>query len=195
MNREEKKRITRQKIFDTAIRLISENGYAATTVEIIAKEAGVAKGTFFNYFKSKESVLDEYERVSLFTEAEGAMQLDGPISPAIIMALINVLQKMNYTRSLRRATVMATLAGEDSLAEHRQNMKNLAEIAIPFFVIGQERGEFSKDYPPELLADLLIQTYIGILTHWCMGGGDDDLIKQAALSLELFLASISKNPH
>ncbi|MFI6501713.1 TetR/AcrR family transcriptional regulator [Nonomuraea typhae] len=47
---------TRMKVFGAAIELIAEQGYSATTVEAIAERAGVAKGTVFYNFGSKEAL-------------------------------------------------------------------------------------------------------------------------------------------
>ena len=47
----------RLEIIETAEKLFKENGYSNTSVEAIIKEMGVAKGTFYYYFKSKEEVL------------------------------------------------------------------------------------------------------------------------------------------
>ncbi|WP_161798169.1 hypothetical protein [Aneurinibacillus tyrosinisolvens] len=46
--------------------------------------------------------------------------------------------------------------------------------------------------PPEMLADMLIQTYQGVLTHWCLGCGDDDTLTQMMLSFTLFFDGITK---
>jgi len=55
--RERKKRETRRRLLEAALRLFRERGYNVTTVEDIAEMADVAKGTFFNYFETKESIL------------------------------------------------------------------------------------------------------------------------------------------
>jgi len=55
--RERKKQETRLQLIKAALRLFREHGYDATTVEQIADAADVAKGTFFNYFKTKEAIL------------------------------------------------------------------------------------------------------------------------------------------
>jgi len=53
-----KKKIeTRNKIFEVSGRLFKEKGIENTTVDEIVKEAGIGKGTFFNYFPSKTSLL------------------------------------------------------------------------------------------------------------------------------------------
>ncbi|MGK9368637.1 TetR/AcrR family transcriptional regulator [Melioribacter sp. Ez-97] len=49
---------TKQLIIDKALELFSEKGFAATTVEDIAKSAGISKGLIYNYFESKEAILD-----------------------------------------------------------------------------------------------------------------------------------------
>jgi AcrR family transcriptional regulator len=55
--RERKKLETRHSLMEAALRLFAEHGYEATTVKDITRAADVAKGTFFNYFETKEAVL------------------------------------------------------------------------------------------------------------------------------------------
>ncbi len=46
----------RQKLLDAALRVVRTKGYAATTVDELCAAAGVAKGSFFHHFKSKEAL-------------------------------------------------------------------------------------------------------------------------------------------
>jgi AcrR family transcriptional regulator len=59
--RERKKLEAWRTIRATALRLISQRGYDAVSVEDIAKEAGVSRTTFFSYFPSKEAVAFEFD--------------------------------------------------------------------------------------------------------------------------------------
>jgi AcrR family transcriptional regulator len=61
--REQKKAQTRRAIQETALRLFMAQGYEATTVEQIAAEVGISHMTFFRYFPTKESVVqdDDYD--------------------------------------------------------------------------------------------------------------------------------------
>ncbi|RJF89222.1 TetR family transcriptional regulator [Oleomonas cavernae] len=52
-----KRRETLRRITDAGIRLFIEKGYAATTLDEIAAEAGISRRTFFYYFKSKDDIL------------------------------------------------------------------------------------------------------------------------------------------
>ncbi|WP_457644409.1 TetR/AcrR family transcriptional regulator [Persephonella sp.] len=47
---------TRQKLIDSAVKIFSEKGYFNTKVSDIVKDAGVAQGTFYLYFRSKEEI-------------------------------------------------------------------------------------------------------------------------------------------
>src|SRR5207245_3023825 len=61
--RERRAAETRERLFRAALRLFEERGFSATTVSDITEAADVGKGTFFNYFPTKEHVLVEfYER-------------------------------------------------------------------------------------------------------------------------------------
>ncbi|MEV0582017.1 helix-turn-helix domain-containing protein [Nonomuraea sp. NPDC050310] len=73
---------TRLKVFAAAIDLIAEQGYNATTVEAIAERAGVAKGTVFYNFGSKEALfaqLLDYGIGLLATEMAAAENLEGAV--------------------------------------------------------------------------------------------------------------------
>ncbi|MFW3146080.1 MAG: TetR/AcrR family transcriptional regulator [Thermoplasmatota archaeon] len=50
--------VRKKEIVETAERLFLEYGYEETPVELIIKEVGIAKGTFYHYFKTKEDVLN-----------------------------------------------------------------------------------------------------------------------------------------
>ncbi len=58
--REKKKIETKNKIIEVGGRLFKEKGFNNTTVDEIAREAEIGKGTFFNYFPTKEALLREF---------------------------------------------------------------------------------------------------------------------------------------
>lgn len=49
---------SKQKILDTALKLFGTNGFANTSISMIAKEAGISKGLMYNYFDSKDQLLE-----------------------------------------------------------------------------------------------------------------------------------------
>src|SRR5271157_4142628 len=78
--RERKQHATRRAIFDAAIRMFSEQGFDTPTIDQIAAAADIGKGTFYNYFGSKEEILVAFmvrveagmgRRLARFAEARG----------------------------------------------------------------------------------------------------------------------------
>src|SRR5260370_25409091 len=55
----------RERLFRAALALFAKKGYAETTVEDITEAADVGKGTFFNYFRSKEHILMAFSEMQL----------------------------------------------------------------------------------------------------------------------------------
>jgi AcrR family transcriptional regulator len=81
--RERKKEITRQALLQAAIKLFGDRGFQGTRVEDITDRVDLAKGAFYNYFDSKETLLAELilEGIELL-ERNYLAQLpdDGPLS-------------------------------------------------------------------------------------------------------------------
>lgn len=58
MSRDEKAQLTYDNLMEAASRIVGEEGYAATTVAKVTAEAGVAHGTFYNYFEDRQGLFD-----------------------------------------------------------------------------------------------------------------------------------------
>ena len=58
LNRVERNAWTKRKIFDAATKIVGKYGYAEASVARITEEAGVAQGTFYNHFESRQELLD-----------------------------------------------------------------------------------------------------------------------------------------
>ncbi|TDQ04833.1 TetR family transcriptional regulator [Labedaea rhizosphaerae] len=104
--RERKKARTRRAIRDHAMRLFTEQGYAATTVEQIAEAAEVSPSTFFRYFPTKEEVV-----------------LADDIDPVAFESFQNQPPEMTPLEALRATLtdVFGNLSEEDwELERHRQ---------------------------------------------------------------------------
>jgi AcrR family transcriptional regulator len=58
LNREEKAQLTYRNLMEAAARIVGENGYAGTTIAKVTQSAGVAHGTFYNYFEDRQELFD-----------------------------------------------------------------------------------------------------------------------------------------
>lgn len=64
------RKVSRRKILSAALELFAKKGFHATSISQIAKKAKISKGLMYNYFKSKDKLLDEIIQNG-FTELEG----------------------------------------------------------------------------------------------------------------------------
>src|SRR5579859_2577292 len=146
----------RERILDAAVRVFASRGFHATRVSDVASAAGVADGTIYLYFKSKDALLvslfeSRVERLLTFLETE----LPRAARPSDKLKRIVEVQ-------------LGLLEGERDLAEVvtvilRQSTKLMKEYAAPRFnayldVIarvvaeGQAAGDLRKDISPHLAA-------------------------------------------
>jgi AcrR family transcriptional regulator len=94
--REVQRRETRQRVYTAAVTEFRQVGMAAADVSVIAREAGVARGTFYFHFPTKEHVLAELER---HEEARLAAQLEKSLArphdlPGALNEVVRLMAQM-----------------------------------------------------------------------------------------------------
>ena len=148
----------RLEIIKTAERLFRENGYSNTPVDAIIKEIGVAKGTYYYYFKSKEDILEAIVEYQLDQLVEMVEQIAADES-------MDALTKMRMLLSDSRIGDQDTeeLVEELHLPANRAlhevaNIQSVLRLS-PFFAKIVEQGNrekvFDARYPLETMQFLL----------------------------------------
>ncbi len=189
MNREEKKQDTVNRIIDAALRLFSEKGYEATTVAEIAEAAGVAKGTFFNYFKAKEDLLIKFQKAVFFGEIAGLNEKSAPYAPWILTLIKEMGDSMNGSQTMLRLALHRFLSA-GSISDSRCSLNHMIAALVPVFEKGQSTGEFSTIIPAPIMARNAMQVYLGTLYSWSTGAEDESLGDQLLLAFQIFLNGI-----
>lgn len=174
----------RDRILKAAVKVFARTGFHATRVSEVAKAAGVADGTIYLYFKSKEELL-----VSLFEDrvekllAHMTEQLPKePNAPARLRSIIDMQ--------------LGLLEGERELAEVitvilRQSTRLMKELAAPHFLAyldaiakviaeGQTTGEFRRDVSPHVAARAIFGALDGITLTWALGRAEQGALARAA---------------
>jgi len=157
--RERKKRETHQRLLECAWQQFLDKGYDETTVEDITEAADVAKGTFFNYFATKEALLDELAlwRLDLLghrVRSESVAPPAGtPLAIARIKHLICAIADEFFPRGdLPRLLLLARI----SAPIKHQSAHRLGSMTRELVERGQQNGEIRPDLDPELIARLLM---------------------------------------
>lgn len=192
MNREEKKRVTEENIIDAAYQLFSTKGYDLTTVAGITELAGVAKGTFFNYFRTKDEVLIRIQKALFFNElTQISERAEAPFTPKILTLVKEMGDSFNDNRNLVRVSFQQLLsAGSEGMVQGSMQAKVDALKLI--FQKAQQAGELTEDIPAEEMAHTALKLYKGTLVDWCTSGAEANLGDQLMAAFRIFTRGIQK---
>jgi AcrR family transcriptional regulator len=160
--RERKKRETRQRLLECAWQLFLERGYDETTVEEITEAADVAKGTFFNYFATKEILLDELAlwRLELLGQRVRASEV-APESVVVRIkkTLVAIADELFPEGDLPRHLLLARISAP---IKHK-SAHRLGSMVRELVAQGQESNEIRPDVDADLVARLLMT---GVFYHF-----------------------------
>lgn len=180
--RERKKEETRRRITMAALELFHEKGFEATTVDEITERADVAKGTFFNYFPRKESVLEALSQEWMERAEEHAVYHGKTSSERIKAIFGGVAQAYGEDRALARMLVRVSMERmvRPEPDSTRTGLYSLVAAAIRD---GQECGEFRDDLGVDAVFGVVASVFMGTLIWWVGGGPHQMLIARSSVNL------------
>ncbi|WP_114569968.1 TetR/AcrR family transcriptional regulator [Exiguobacterium flavidum] len=172
------------RIIDAAVKVIAEHGYHGARVTAIAKEAGVADGTIYLYFKNKEHLLIslfeakmgsfiEYSEAQIAKEEKATSQLEALIE--------SHLEQLSADYDLAVVTQI-------ELRQSNQEMRlKIAGVLKPYLRLidrvilhGMKAGEFAQDLDHRLARQMVFGTIDEVVTSWMASGFKYDLMDTKA---------------
>jgi len=192
--RERRSAELRERLFRAALALFASKGYAETTVEDITEAADVGKGTFFNYFPSKEHILmafGEMQLGKLESVINDARRSDQPMREVLRNLVMRMTEEPIRNPSIVRALLQANLSSVpvrgEMLRIHDRNRALMGQLIGH----GQQRGEIRTDLPAEEIAQVWRQTIFGTLMFWSLVG-DASLAARIEMSMRLLWEGIAR---
>ena len=171
--REAKKLKNKQAILETAISLFSANGYENTSIEQIAKIAGVGKGTVYSYFQTKKEIIKgfcEYELEKIHLELVKRSNQDASILEQMLTIYMTEFHHVTQNREFGRLYLRETVFPHD--AEIQDNLEiddKYFQILFPILEKGRERGELRKDIELLYITAHFYSLYIMVISAWYTG--------------------------
>ncbi len=161
--REARRLETRGRLFDAALAEVARCGLAAADVAAIAAAAGVARGTFYFHFPTKEHVLIELERNEEVRIVEELSVTSTDLSSVLLMLIRHVLDAQRRLgavvfRDMLGLHFTSSRPVEDELAQHP-----LAEYLIGVISRAQAAGEVASDADAAELATFFLTGLFALL--------------------------------
>jgi AcrR family transcriptional regulator len=177
----------RERLFRAALDLFAEKGFAETTVEDITNAADVGKGTFFNYFPSKDHILlafGEMQLAKLQSAVEEARRSEQPMPHFLRSLGERMTQEPTRNPAIVRALLLAYLSSTPVREAVLDLQKRVLALHAEMIQLGQQRGEILDDLPAMEIAQVFRQTIFGTLLIWSLYG-DGSLLHRMEAAFEV----------
>lgn len=172
-----------KQIIDAAVIVIAENGYHQAQVSKIAKQAGVADGTIYLYFKNKEDILISVfqDKMGLFVSKLGEI-LEQEISASDKLQLM-IKSHFDLLANDLHLAIVTQLELRQSNHELRIKINGVLReyllLMDKILVKGIDTGEFDKDMDIRLARQMVFGTMDETITTWVMNDHKYDLVELA----------------
>lgn len=184
----------REAILRAAIKVFARNGYFNSKVSDIAGEAGIADGTVYLYFKSKEEVLHSvFDRAMEEFINEGKREIaeiEGADERLRRIARLH-LEKLGADREAA-IVFQVELRGSTKFMEEfsATGFAEYLNIIRETFADGQKQGIFRKDLNPTVCSKIFYGALDEMVTNWILSKKSYALAPMADTVLEIFFGGV-----
>mgnify|MGYP003548825370 FL=1 len=183
-----------RQIIDAAIVVIAENGYHQAQVSKIAKQAGVADGTIYLYFKNKEDILISVfsDKMSVITESLQYIIKTESSSTAKLSRMIE--NHFNVLANDAHFAVVTQIELRQSNKALRQKINAILKghlmLLDEILIEGMVSGEFNPVMDVRLARSMVFGTIDEIITTWVMNEQRYDLLALTPKVKDLILRGL-----
>ncbi|MGF7143583.1 AcrR family transcriptional regulator [Anaerotaenia torta] len=198
--RKEQGDATKKRIYEAAQKLFTEHGIDSVSVDDIVQEVGVARGTFYVHFESKDmlisSLISDYvSRVDLdYENYVKTLSPDTPTQEVLILAISKICDVIEHTFGCE---IFRTLYRVQLTGAHVQETagynRTLYQLLASILQRGIDRGEFQGFLPAETLSRHLVLAMRGLVYEWCIRYPDFNFKEQILEHFTILLEGIKQN--
>jgi TetR/AcrR family transcriptional regulator, fatty acid metabolism regulator protein len=184
----------REAILRAAIKVFARKGYFSSKVADIAGEAGIADGTVYLYFKSKDEILHSiFDRAMEEFIAEGKREISeiSDVKDKLRRIAALHLEKLGADRDLA-IVFQVELRGSTKFMEEfsAAGFAGYLDIIRATFAEGQQQGLFRTDLKPIICAKIFYGALDEMVTNWILSKQNYALLPMADEVLKIFFGGI-----
>ncbi len=171
--RQQNKINKRKAIIGAAIKLFSRNGYEQTSIEELAREAGIGKGTVYSYFQTKKEIVRAFCEAELdYTRSELTAHTnpESSLQEQLLVIFMAEFKHITENRDFGRIYLQESVFPREHHSDADLEMQNqYFEILYPIYRKAQQRGELSEDLELLHIAGHFWALHLLILSCWYNG--------------------------
>ena len=183
-------------ILEAAVKVFARQGFYQSTVAQIAKEAGVADGTIYLYFKNKDDILVQFFNYRAKQVFESFRQaVDGAETSADKLRNLVRSHLAEFQRDRDGAVVYQVETHQNSRlaeAQIREMSQMYRDLISEIVEQGQQEGTIRKDLYLGLVKRFIIGAVDEVINTWLHTEGEYDLVSMADPLVELFIKGIGQ---
>lgn len=183
-------------ILEAAVRVFARQGFYQSTIAQIAKEAGVADGTIYLYFKNKDDILVQffsYRTKQVFEsfreEVDRAETSADKLRNLVRRHLAEFQRDRDGAVVYQVETHQSSRLAENQIREMSQMYRDLISEIVEQ---GQQEGAIRKDLYVGLVKRFIIGAVDEVINTWLHSNGEYDLVSMADPLVELFMTGIGQ---
>lgn len=181
-------------ILKAAVKVFAEQGFFQSTVAQVAKEAGVADGTIYLYFKSKDDILIQiykYQTGVVFKQfrmaVDAAESAEDKLRNLVRTHLDEFQKDINMAIVYQAETHQHRRLAQDVIKEMSKWYRDIITEVVE---LGQEEGTMRRNLYMGLVMRLIIGAMDEVINAWIHAGGNYDLVSMADPLVDLFISGI-----
>jgi AcrR family transcriptional regulator len=192
--RERKKARLRQEIIDTAVRMFRKRGYEKTRIDDIVHALEISQPTFFRYFPSKDAVLGEVGRrgfACITDHLRKELSSEATTAEHLRRLYLELARQAEADRPLWEAVVLSGAMDPVRSPNMRERKECALGLLREILAQGQKRGEVSRAFPVDHLAEFMEGLYNTIVRQWAVDlTGPHKLSDRVSSAVEFFLCGV-----
>lgn len=164
---------TKENIYETAFNLVEKRGFENITIEEICREAKVSVGTFYNYFKSKDDILNEIFRKA--DEHFNTTVLHAIKGQCVYEDIVNFFVHYGeYCQNIRVDKIKKLYNTSNTLFIEKG--RDMQGVLINIVEKGIRSGQLETNMTAEEMVEYMFIAQRGVIFDWCLHNGNYDLV-------------------
>lgn len=179
--RERRKKELKELIFQKSVELFAEKGFDQVSVDEITKACGVSKGTFYNYFPSKQAVLLYLgsSQMELVLQAIEESAGDEDLKERLLKVFGGLFSRLGEKTELMKLVMRQFLNSSTLMSEEYNTIVSFHQALVKLLTEAQQKKQIAETCNLQEASSLLIACYFQLVMTWLSSDLERSVIQKS----------------